>query len=330
MRFYNPEFFYLFFIIPLFIGLHLFALHERKRKILSIGDASLVKEMSSSCNYKLRNLSFVIFLMGIFFTILALVRPQYGKKVEKVKTKGLDIMLVVDCSNSMLAEDIKPSRLEYTKSEIASFIDNLRGDRVGITAFKGDAQVVCPLTLDYSAVKLFLDILSPNVITTPGTNIEIAIKKAKDALMIKEEEAKYKVMVLITDGENLEGTPLSAVEEVREAGIKIFTVGIGTPMGEPIPIKDENGNVTEYMKDESGNVVMSKLDEETLQRIALITGGGYSRLSIKKVQTALYEMEKKEFEEKYETAYEDRFQYPLALAIMCFLAMYFIPERKKN
>lgn len=293
-----------------------------------MGEVDLVGDMCSSLNYRARNIKFLLIVFSISFGILALARPQYGQKSVEIKRKGIDIMLTVDVSKSMLAEDIKPSRLVYARGEIASFLDGLSGDRVGITAFSGDAYVLCPLTLDYSAVKLFLGLLDPMNVTTPGTNIETAIRKAKDALMVREGESKHKVIVLVTDGEDLEGNSPKVARECKEAGIKVFTVGIGTAMGEPIPIKDEAGNITGYQKTPEGEVVMSKLDEGTLSSIAVLTGGRYSRLSLDKVQKALSKIEKEEFKEKYKTSYEDRFQYPLALAILCLIIQCLVPERK--
>lgn len=329
MRFYNPEFFYLLFAIPVLFLIYLYSVIRRKRHRSRLGDSLLVGDMCKSLNYRARNLKFLFIALSMIFTIVTLARPQYGQKIEEIKRKGLDIMLVVDVSKSMLAEDIRPSRLMYARNEISSFLDDLEGDRIGITSFSGNAYIQCPLTLDYSAVRLFLDLLDPSSVTTPGTNIEIAIRKAKDALSVRGGESKYKAIILITDGEVLEGDPLNAARECKEAGIKIFTVGIGTPAGEPIPIRDESGEVTGYVKTPEGEVVMSKLDERTLSAIAAITGGSYSRLSLAKVQKNLSKLEKQEFEEKYRTSYEDRFQYPLALAIICLIVYFIIPERER-
>ena len=328
MRFYSPDFFYLLFVIPALVLIYLYSLVRRKNLKARLGDSKLINDMCSSLNYRARNIKFALIILSILFIIIALSRPQYGKKLEEVKRRGLDIMLTVDVSKSMLAEDIRPSRLVYARNEITSFLDKLRGDRVGITSFSGNAYVQCPLTLDYSAVKLFLDLLDPSSVTTPGTNIEIAIMKAKGALMIKEGESKYRVIVLITDGEILEGNAIKAAQECKKAGIKIFTVGIGTPMGEPIPLRDDANNITGYLKTPEGEVVMSRLDEGTLSTIAAITQGNYTRLSLEKVQKAISRMEKQEFKEKYKTSYEDRFQYPLGLAILCLFVQYIIPERR--
>lgn len=247
-----------------------------------------------------------------------------------MKRKSLDIVFILDVSKSMLAQDIKPSRLNRAKLEISSFIDRLRDDRVGICAFAGDAYVFCPLTMDYSTAKLFLEIMSPETMPKPGTNIGAAIRKAMDTF--GEEEQKYKVCILITDGENLTGDPLEIANEAAQKGIRIYTVGLGTSAGEPIPEYDEYGNVQGYKRDDEENIVMSKLDEIILGRIALITNAKYVRASEKlgldKIYSAISRLTRRELEAQLSVHYEDRFQYPLGLAILCLALGLMLSDRK--
>ena len=202
--------------------------------------------------------------------ILALGQPHFRTKEITVERKGVDVMIAVDVSRSMLAKDIQPSRLDKAKLELSSLIDHLKQDRIGVVAFAGEAFIQCPLTLDRSAVKLFLTTLSPNLIPTPGTMIGTAINVATQAFTEKEKE--YKALILLTDGEDQGSNPLQAVKKAKQAGVKIFTIGIGTQDGSTIPGEFTGEGVK---KDRQGQVVISKLDERLLKNIAVETGGVY-------------------------------------------------------
>jgi Ca-activated chloride channel family protein len=332
MKFASPHLLELLWIIPILVLFHIIAQNRKRKAKKRLGDNSLIEKMCSTTDYKRQWLKFLFTLLSLILVIFTLARPQYGTRIEKVKHKGIDIMILLDVSKSMLAQDVKPSRLERAKIELSSFIDRLRGDRIGICPFAGKAFISCPLTLDYEAVKLFLDILNPESIPTPGTNIGAAIEKALESF---GEEIKYRVCVLITDGENLKGDPIGAAEEAGREGVKIYTVGIGTPLGEPIPERDENGNITGYKKDNKGAVVMSKLDEVTLRKIALITNAKYMRvqksaMELPKIYSSISRLEKKEIEGEYVTHYEDRFQWPLSFAILFLSISFFISDRKRE
>jgi Ca-activated chloride channel family protein len=274
----------------------------------------------------------VLLLLGFFlFGILALARPQWGTRLETIHRKGVDIFVALDTSYSMNAEDIAPSRLARAKAEIRSLMGKLRGDRLGFVTFAGSAVVQCPLTLDYGAVTLFLDTASTETIPDPGTSIASAIKAANSAFIAKER--KYKVLIILTDGEDLEGQVDSAVETAKEAGVVIYTVGIGTPEGRPIPDRDAKGDVVEYHKDADGRVVISRLDERALARIAEHTGGKYFRATTSESELdELYDdvsrMEKKELESRLFQNFEDRFQYPLFLAVILLTAEVWLSEKR--
>ena len=253
--------------------------------------------------------------------------------MESIKRSGIDLVIVLDTSLSMETQDIVPGRLEKAKHEIRALIDGLEGDRVGWVVFAGTAMVNCPLTIDQNAVKLFLEIVDTQVIPHPGTNIGEAIQRATQAFDPKER--RHKVMLLLTDGENLEGNPVKAAEEARNEGVVIYAIGVGTPAGEPIPLRDERNNVTGYKKDESGSVVVSRLDEESLQQIANVTGGQYFRATpgeneVEKIVQAVGQMDKKEFQSKMYLTYVDRFQIPLGIAIAIILLETFLSSFKRS
>ena len=331
MRFAEPKFLYLLWLIPIIFGLYIFYIRRRKAIKSRIGEPQLVDKMWDSVNYRCQTLKFYLLLLCCFFLVLTLARPQWGKRLEHIKRKGLDIMFILDLSKSMLAQDIQPSRLMRAKMEISSFIDKLRGDRVGICGFAGESFVSCPLTLDYSAAKLFLDILNVETIPVPGTRIGDAILKAKNALSVEAPgEQRQAICVLITDGEDLGSDWQSAAMSAKDSGIRVYTVGIGMPEGEPIPDRDENGNVSGYKKDNEGKVVMSRLNEQVLQSIAMITGGGYTRGDLGKVYSAISRLDRKEFEEEYQAHYQDRFQWLLLPALLAFILNFLIPDRKRE
>jgi Ca-activated chloride channel family protein len=268
-------------------------------------------------------------LVAIFLLIFAIARPQIGTKIEEVKREGVDVLVAIDVSKSMLARDIPPSRLDKAKHEVESFIDRLRGDRIGLIAFSGVPFVQCPLTLDYGAAKIFLDIMDPDLIPVPGTALGGAIQKAIETF--DQQERKHKVLVLITDGEDHGDDVMKFAEEAERQGIVIYTVGIGSPQGEPIP---ELATGSGFKKDRQGEVIITKLDEFTLEKIALQTGGKYFRASsgedeLDDIYENISRMEKKELGSLQFSQFEDRFQYFIVLAFLLLMIEFFTPERVK-
>ena len=272
-------------------------------------------------------------VLAFAFLILSLARPQIGTKLTMTKRRGVDVMIAIDTSLSMLTQDIKPDRLEKAKLEIASLIDKLKGDRVGIMTFAGDSFVQCPLTLDYDAAKMFLSIIKVGMMPKPGTAIGDAIRTATGSFIKKER--RYKVLILLTDGEDHETKPVEAAREARKQGVIIYTIGIGTKNGEPIPIVDKKGNIIGHKKDKDGNVVMSRLDQLTLQKIALVTDGKYyhatpGEFELDKIYDAINKMEKKELSNRLFTQYEDRFQYFLGIVLILLSIEFVLGDRKKR
>lgn len=320
-------------LLPLLVIFFWLVLKMKKRAMQRFGNLALMERLALSFSSKKQRWKIVLLLLAVFFLLFSLARPQLGTKLTLMKREGVDIVIAMDCSFSMMAEDFKPSRLEKAKQEVNGLISRLRGDRVGLVAFAGVAFIQCPLTLDYSAAQMFLDIMDSDLIPQPGTAIGDAIGTSVKAF--NQKERKYKVLILLTDGEDHDSDPLEAAEEAAAEGIRIYTIGIGSVQGEPIPMRNKRGEITGYKKDEEDNVVVSKLDETTLQKIALTTGGRYyhatsGEMELDKIYDDISKMEKKELEGKLMTQYEDRYQIFLLLSILLLTAEFLISERRSR
>lgn len=331
MRFAQLHIVYVFWLI---IGLILFliwAFKKRQRALEIFAEKQLLKELIYSLDVKKRHLKAYLIVLALVMGIFSLMRPQWGFHWTEVKRMGLDILIAVDTSKSMLATDVQPNRLERSKLAVKDLIRKLKGDRIGLIAFSGTAFLQCPLTVDYNGFLLSLEDLTADTIPRPGTSISTAIKEAIKSY--KGGQNKYKILVIITDGEDHEGDPIRAAEEAKKEGIVIFCIGIGTKEGEIIPIIDETGNKI-FLKDKEGNVVKSKLDEATLQKIALTTGGSYVHATLTEFgldllyEEKLSKMEKRELEGKMVKNYEERFQIPLGIALVLLLLEMAIGERR--
>jgi Ca-activated chloride channel family protein len=331
-QFASPHLLYLLIFIPILILFYVFAFHRKRRSLSRFGNLALVEKLSSSVSRKAQIWKALLLVVAFLILIISMARPKMGEKNKPGKRKGQDIMIALDVSLSMMAEDIKPNRLEKAKHEIREFIDNLKGDRVGLLVFAGKPFVWCPLTIDYSAARMFLDSIGPDLIPEPGTGIGNAIQKAM--LSFVKEEKKHKVLVLITDGEDHQGKPVEMAEAAAKEGIVIYTVGIGSSAGGPIPVKDGMGNRTGYKKDRNGGVVMTRIDELTLKSIAWKTGGEFYRVTgSEAVMDSVYkhidEMEKKSLGSVQYTHMEDRFQPFVGMVILILIIEMFIPERRR-
>jgi Ca-activated chloride channel family protein len=319
MKFGNLHSIHFIWLLLALILFFIWAFKKRKKAMEDFADKELLNDLIPSLDKKRQRLKIVLICASVFFIIIALMRPQWGFEWKEVKRSGLDILIAIDTSKSMLAEDVKPNRLERSKLAVKDLIKKLKGDRIGLIAFAGSAFLQCPLTVDYSGFMLSLDALDVNTIPKGGTSITSAIETA-----LKSYEGgakKYKVLVIITDGEDHEGTPVEIATKAKEEGIKIFTIGIGTKEGELIPIRDEAGNLT-FLKDRNGNVVKTRLDETTLQQIALTTGGSYVKATRTEFgldliyEEKLSKMEKREIENRMIKKYYERFQIPLIIALL--------------
>ena len=332
MHIAEAQLLHLLWLVPALAAFYWWSFYQKKKALLRFAEAPLADDLIRGVGRAKQKIRVVLFLLFLIFGLLALVRPQWGTKLESVKRKGVDIMIALDTSLSMETQDVVPGRLEKAKHEIRSLIYVLQGDRVGLVVFAGMSLVNCPLTIDQNAVKLFLEIVDTQVVPRPGTNIGDAIRLATQAFNAKDRH--HKVLILLTDGENLEGDLLDAAEEAKAAGVMIFSMGVGTAAGEPIPLRDEKGNITGYKKDESGSVVVSRLDETNLQQVSSLTGGQYFRASpgedeVQKIYATISQMDKKEFESKVYLTYVDRFQVPLGIAIFLILLESLVSDKKQ-
>jgi len=321
MRFGNLSYLLFLWIVPGVIVFYIYAFRKKAKYIQLFSEKRLFRQLTPDVSRKRQVFKVFLLVLSIIFCVLALIRPKWGFHWEEIKRKGVDIIVCVDVSTSMLAEDIKPNRLERAKRKIHDLINLLQGDRIGLVAFAGVSFVQCPLTLDYGACQIFLDCLDTDLIPVQGTAIGNAIRTATRAF--RKGERKSKVIILITDGEDHEGEPLKAAQEAKKEGIKIFAIGIGKEGGAPVPEPNGKGG---FKKDSHGELILSKLDEVTLQKIALNTGGSYVRsvtgdMDLEKIylEDIKKKTEQKELKSARQKRWEERFQWPLFLALLFLL-----------
>lgn len=275
MTFGAPQYLYALIALPALMVFLRWVFMRRAASVQRIGDPALIERLSMSVNRGMRRRRLVLWFVGIALIIIALSRPQWGSDVQIVEHRGVQVMVALDISRSMLAQDLKPTRLDRAKLEISDMMSRLTGDEVGIVLFSGASFIQFPLTFDYATARTYLRNASPDAITRQGTVIAKAIETAMTGF--NEERVSQKIIVIMTDGENHEGDPVGAARQASEEGAVIYTVGFGSPEGEPIPVYDAQGNVTGYREDDQGRVVISSLDETTLQEVARAGGGKYFR-----------------------------------------------------
>jgi Ca-activated chloride channel family protein len=326
------EYLYGLAAIPLLIFIYYSYRAWRRRKINSIGDSQLVLSlMPDSSGFK-PFLKFFLLLLSFTALIIALARPQIGTKLEEVKRMGVEVILLVDVSNSMLSEDIKPNRIERAKQAIMRLIDKLEDDRIGIIVFAGKSYLQLPLTTDYSAARLITSTLSPDLINTQGTAIGAAIELATETF--SKDDTKSKALIIITDGENHEDDAVNAAKVAAEKGIVIHTIGMGSSNGGPIPIY-ESGRMAGYRKDNQGNVIMTKLNSQVLQEIASVGNGEFVFADIADVNLSdlvsdISKMEKQEYGSKKFTEFDEKFQILILIVVILISLEFFISERRRS
>ncbi len=331
LRFAHPEYLWALILLPvLMIGF--FLLHRRRKQLLrAFVSEPLVDQLTPGASTAKRTLKQTILLLSLASLIVAAANPQVGTRLEEVKREGIDLFIALDVSLSMKAEDIRPSRLEKAKRDVSDLLRKLQGDRVGLVVFAGEAFVQFPLTADYSAADLFINAVDVDAVPVPGTMIGSAIEVALKSF--RTDLPTQKAIVVVSDGENTEGDVAGAVEKARKAGVRVFTIGMGTPEGSPIPIYGANGERTDYKHDREGNIVLTKLDESSLQQIALTTGGTYRRATnagneIDDIYKELSSIQKTQMGSLQVTGFEDQFFYPLALGIFLLFVEMLLSERR--
>ena len=328
-RFAHVELLYLLIIIPLLILLYVVAARRKRKAIEAFGNPGLLEELMPLRSPKREGLKFVLLLLTLLFIITGVAGPQFGSKLQQVKREGVELIIALDVSNSMLAQDIKPNRLAAAKQAISRMVERLSDDKVGLIVFAGDAYVQLPITTDYSSAKLFLEAINTDIVPVQGTAIGAAIDLASKSFTPDTETSK--AIIVITDGENHEDDAVAAAKRARESGKFVHTIGMGLAQGAPIPEANRTG---EYMKDGSGNVVISKLDEQVLKAIAQAGEGIFVRANNTSVglNTLLEEinrMEKSLIEDEVFSDYAEKYQYFL-LAGMFFLLVGFMVLERKN
>lgn len=326
-RFASPEYFYLLLLVPVVMGVYFYNRYRRRRILVRFAEepmqAVLIPEASQlKVLYK-----YIILCLAIVCLVGALARPQFGSKLKEVNKEGIEIMLAVDVSNSMLAQDFEPSRLERTKFAIDQLMQSLREDRIGLVIFAGDAYMQLPITSDYRTARNFARNISPSMVSMQGTAIGKAIDLAASGFSEGSEGSR--VIILISDGENHEDDAIEAARRAAQNGIKIYVIGIGTPEGSPISIGGD------YIRDENGEMVVSRLDETTLEDIALSTNGAYIRatarsIGLEEIVAKINETDKRELTAMVFEDFNEQYQYPLLAAFILLIIEFLIIERRNR
>ena len=332
-RFAHPEYLYALYVIPVIIILFFFLVKNQKKNLKAFANLSLHNVLLPKHSKVKSWIKLILVTFSVFLLAIAAANPQIGTRLEEVKQTGIDVFILLDVSLSMSAEDIKPNRLEKAKYQISNLINKLRGDRVGLIIFSGDAYVQIPLTTDYSAANLFLSAVDLKSVPQPGTAVANAINLAIRSFDYKA--GTQKVIVVITDGEDHEGDITEAVNDAVAKDLKIFTIGLGSPDGVPIAIFNSQRQAIGFKKDKDGNTVLTKLNESILKEIASNGNGKYYRGNnyedyLDVIFKELSSLEKTEYGTKKVTDYEDRFYYFLAPAIFLLILEFFISESKSR
>ena len=329
-RFAHPGLLYLLIVILLLVVFNVVMVGKKRKAIAEFGNPELLKPLMPLLSFKRGTWKFVMLMLALAFVILGVAGPQFGSKLQQVKKKGVELMIVLDVSNSMMAQDIKPSRLEKAKMAISRMVEKLSDDKVGLVVFAGDAYVQLPITTDYSSAKLFLSGINTDIVPVQGTAIGSAIDLAARSFTPEAETSK--AIIVITDGENHQDDAIIAAKRAHEKGIVVHTIGMGLEQGAPIPQKGASG---QFMKDGQGNVVISKLDENTLQEVAKAGEGVYVRASntdvgLNQLLDEVNQMEKTLLEERVYSDYAEKYQYFLLVGLFFIWVEFMILGRKNK
>ena len=327
-RFANPEYLYLLFILPVLIAIYIYAAVARKKAIRKYGNPALLSQLMPEVSTKRQHLKFWTLLAAVSVLVFVIAGPQFGSKIETVKRQGVEIVICLDVSNSMMSEDIRPNRLERAKQMLSRMTDNFTEDKVGLIVFAGDAFTQLPITSDYISAKMFLSSISPAMIPTQGTAIGAAINLALRSFT--PNEASSKTILIITDGENHEDDAIRVAMAAADRNIKVNVVGIGTPQGAPIPI----GNTNNFLKDRDGKVVITQLNEQMCQEIAAAGKGIYVRAdntntAMRALQNEIDKMDQTELDSKIYSEFDEQF-HTLAWIVLALLTIEFLILDRKN
>ena len=329
-RFANIEMLWLLLTIPVFVIGYILYTRRKRRQLAEFGDPELVSELMPDASKARPVVKFSLLMAALALLIMAAARPQYGQKEKTVKRQGIEVMIALDISNSMMAEDVAPNRLDRAKQMLSKMIDRMVDDKVGLVVFAGEAYTQLPITCDYVSAKMFLNTITPALIPTQGTAIGAALETSIRSFGSQESDAG-RAIILITDGENHEDDAIAAAKHARELGIQVFVVGIGKPEGSPIPIAGTNN----YIKDRSGQVVVSRLNEDMCQQIAQAGNGIYVRCdntntAMRALQQELDRIATAELETKVYADYNEQYQSFVLIALLLLVIDFFILERKNH
>ncbi|MBR7004054.1 MAG: VWA domain-containing protein [Bacteroidales bacterium] len=325
--FAHPQFLLLLLLIPFFfIGLAVW-MGARRRRLRKFGDEALVNDLMPSWSRSKRWVRAVIYSLAFTFLVIGLSRPQIGAKLKEYKAKGAEIMIALDVSNSMLAQDYSPNRLERAKLAISRITDKLQGDRIGLIIFAGSSFVQLPITSDYVSAKMFLSNISTSSVPIQGTAIGDAINTAVRSFSAQSEQSR--AIIVITDGENHEDDAVAAAAQAAEVGVKVYTIGVGSQEGQPIPM---DGGL---LKDKEGNIVVTRLDEDTLKQIAQAGGGAYvhagnDEFGLTPIISEIQKMQDEEFNSVMFEEYDEQFMYFLGVALALLVLEMIIGERRSR
>ena len=316
LKFEDPTYFWLLWIIPLMAVIRIVTIWQRRKLLHKIGDAALLKQLMPDVSKARREWKFALLMAAIALIVIMLARPQMGSKVSNDKRNGIETIIAIDISNSMLARDVVPSRLDKSKMLVENLVDNFTNDKIGLVVFAGDAFVQLPITSDYVSAKMFLQNIDPSLITTQGTDVARAITLASNSFT--QQQGVGRAIILITDGEDHEGGAEEAAKQARKKGINVFILGIGSTNGAPIPVG--NG---EYLKDQSGNVVMTALNEQMCRSVAQAGSGTYIHVdntsdAQEKLNSELSKLQKGETQSVVYSEYAEQFQ---AFAILVLILL---------
>ncbi len=327
MRFGAPLWFWALTALPIILIIYVRLSLLREKALARFAEAKLMKRLLPEEAFSFRPLKAVLFMTGYFVLVLALTRPQFGVKTEMIERKGVDVMVALDISRSMLAEDVVPNRLRRAKYEIEKMVDLLAGDRVGLIVFAGESFVQTPLTLDYGAAKMFLDAVTTDWVNTQGTDLAGAISLAQKSFPATNNAGK--VLIIISDGEEQQGNARAAAEAAAASGVTIYTIGVGSENGVPIPMRKSRDNVS-YKKDKSGEMVLTRLNPKILEEVSHFGGGSYFSAGVDLNLTEIYKeiavMEKSSFGEGRQISYHEQYQIFLLLALILFFADFLLPD----
>lgn len=331
IQFEYPHLLWLLLAAPLWLAALLFAIRRRRAAAARFVGLPLLERIVRGFSPAALRYKAYLWCAAWLLLVIGAANPQVGTRMEEIKREGIDIFIAVDVSTSMTCEDLKPSRLESAKHEIFEFVNGLRGDRIGIVAFAGTPIVHCPLTTDYGAVKLLVRVLEPGLVSEAGTALADAIDAARKSFNLPD--SKSKLLVIISDGEDHEAEAVDVARDAAKDGIRIYTIGLGTPGGAPIPAKDDKGRDTGWKRDKQNSVVVTRLNEVLLQQIAEAGGGKYLRGSqnsreLQAIWADIETMEKQEFGKKQFAGFEHRFQYAVFPALLLLIGEFLLAERK--